>query len=340
MEEVSQSRPLVRILRFWKYPDILRQTPGGRGVWRDIEFILDEPGEADYVLIHGHAPRLVSARCPRENVWLVLGEPPNEMYQRWNKLPGWAARCYTTDAGSISNRHHLSFAALPWHVDRDYDFLTRCPPPPKSRQLSWISSDRAETAGHQKRLDYLSRIRSFGDLELFGRGFKPIADKWDGLAPYRYSIAFENFSNAHYWTEKLTDCFLAWTMPVYFGCTELEKFFPRESFIRLDPGSADPVRELREIIASDRREKNLDAIQQARQLVLGKYNFFEFIAGEIEKDQAARGGEYSRPEEIAIDDHTLTPWQRVKGSVRRRLPVVLQRAYAAGRQRRKKVGSR
>ena len=29
-------------------------------------------------------------------------------------------------------------------------------------------------------------------FDLFGRGFHPIADKWDGIAPYRYSIAFEN----------------------------------------------------------------------------------------------------------------------------------------------------
>ncbi len=29
-------------------------------------------------------------------------------------------------------------------------------------------------------------------FDLYGRGFRHIDDKWEGIAPYRYSIAFEN----------------------------------------------------------------------------------------------------------------------------------------------------
>jgi hypothetical protein len=32
------------------------------------------------------------------------------------------------------------------------------------------------------------------EFDLYGRGFCSIEDKWDGLAPYRYSLAIENFS--------------------------------------------------------------------------------------------------------------------------------------------------
>src|SRR5687768_17715451 len=51
---------------------------------------------------------------------------------------------------------------------------------------------------------------------------------------YRYSLAIENFSGPYYWTEKVIDCYLSWTMPLYFGCTNLADYFPAESFVQID----------------------------------------------------------------------------------------------------------
>ena len=44
----------------------------------------------------------------------------------------------------------------------------------------------------------------------------------------------ENAVIPDYWTEKIADCFLAWTLPIYYGCPNLEDYFPEKSFIRID----------------------------------------------------------------------------------------------------------
>ena len=95
------------------------------------------------------------------------------------------------------------------------------------------------------------------------------------------------------------DCFLAWTMPIYFGCKQLGQFFPQDSFVQLDPAMDDPVAFLRNVIRSDRRERNLEAIAEARRRVLYDWNLFELIVKELETD---------RPRSLGIpkliSDHT------------------------------------
>jgi hypothetical protein len=295
---------VVRVMKFWDDLDLLRQTPGHSGMWRGIRFVLDGGGDADYVVIHGHVGTRFRVQCPRENVWLLLGEPPNEQFTSWHDAPGWVGRIYTTDATRKSPRHFLRHPGLPWHVNRDFDFLSQCPPPAKTGDLSWITSNRVDTEGHRKRMAYLERIKSMPSLDLFGRGFNPLDDKWDGLLPYRYSIAFENYVNSHYWTEKLMDCYLAWTVPLYYGCTELEKFFPPESFIRIDPSVADPIGALQQIIKNDEWERRLSAIKMARELVLHDHNFFELIAREVEAREAIVPAKSLRKRTFTVVSHT------------------------------------
>ena len=225
----------ARVFKFWPYPDLRWQTPGRSGRWREVQYLFDESGSCDYTIIHGSAGSMRWTRCPPSNVWLLIGEPPSERMLHLHEPTPGIRRVYTTDATRKAGRFVLSQPGLPWHVQRDFDFLDTLAPMPKVRELSWVTSDRADTEGHRLRMAFLQRLRAGVEFDLFGRGFDPIADKWDGLAPYRYSIAFENFANSHYWSEKVMDCFLAWTMPIYYGCTALEQFFPAESFVRIDP---------------------------------------------------------------------------------------------------------
>jgi hypothetical protein len=65
----------------------------------------------------------------------------------------------------------------------------------------------------------------------------PAADKLKTLSAYRYSLCLENDSHplwsAGYVTEKIFDCFYAFTLPVYFGASNVEKVIPEECFIDL-----------------------------------------------------------------------------------------------------------
>jgi hypothetical protein len=96
------------------------------------------------------------------------------------------------------------------------------------------------------------------------------------LAPFRYSVAVENSRHDHYWTEKIADCFLAGTVPIYWGAPNIKDYFPVDAMIVID--SLDPVEVARIIKAEATPEgyqHRLPALREAKRRVLQEYNLFE-----------------------------------------------------------------
>lgn len=59
----------------------------------------------------------------------------------------------------------------------------------------------------------------------------PVKDKCAFQTMYKFSIAFENSSMQGYTTEKITDAFAAYTIPIYWGNPEIVRDFNPASFI-------------------------------------------------------------------------------------------------------------
>jgi len=52
------------------------------------------------------------------------------------------------------------------------------------------------------------------------------------MSKYKFTICFENTNNVEdYITEKIFDCFLAGTVPIYWGATNIEKIIPENCFV-------------------------------------------------------------------------------------------------------------
>jgi hypothetical protein len=143
--------------------------------------------------------------------------------------------------------------------------------------------------GHRKRLAFLRRLRPELAFDLYGRGFHRVYDKWDVLAPYRYSIAFENVCAPWYFTEKLMDCFVCQTMPIYVGDPRIATCFPPESLIVIDPDAPDVVDQIRSVVESDLWARNRDAILEAKHLVLNHYNVFAMLARFVSEETRPAG---------------------------------------------------
>ncbi len=274
---------LVRIAKDWDWPDLMRQTPGGQGIWDGIRFTLGDEKECDVLLVLNNRMKTdVLAHCPEGRVWALMQEPYVWGFTDWMAERHDAfARVYTNYAPSADPRYVASHPALPWHVNRSFDELIACAPPVKERTCSWIAGNPRDLPGHMKRLSLLRVLQSDRslDIDFYGRAVRYIEDKWDGLARYRYSIAVENTTWPDYWTEKIADCFLAWTVPVYHGCPNLEKYFPPESFIRIDIDRPAATREaVRRILAEDDWERRRPAIEEARRRVLFEHQLFPYLA--------------------------------------------------------------
>jgi glycosyltransferase involved in cell wall biosynthesis len=265
-------------------------TPGGSGIWGRVAFERETAFPPDWhVVFNGPGGRPVDLLASPNRVVFAIGEPPTPAHRKLHEGQGEGTIVLTTDedlaaAAAPARRYVLAPAhTRTWSVRRSYAVLRTSRVEDKPRRLSWVTSDIALLAGHRDRLAFLARLRGAIDLDLYGRGFRPIADKWEALAPYRYSVAFENTRATWYFTEKLMDCFVAETMPLYVGSPAIERFFPPEAMVILDPADPDVLRRVRDVIESDLWQRSREAVREAKRLVLERYNVFASLADRLSR---------------------------------------------------------
>jgi len=176
---------------------------------------------------------------------------------------------------------------MPWWINKTYDELKTIKTYEKTKLISIITSDKLITDGHKKRNEFALKLKEhFGDkIDLFGRGINDFNDKWDVIAPYKYHIAIENCSYPNYWTEKLSDAYLAGAYPIYYGCPNLNEYFSDKAFTSIDINDFDKsVETIDKVIKQNTYENSVDEISKAKELILNKYCLFAFLEDFCEKN--------------------------------------------------------
>lgn len=124
----------------------------------------------------------------------------------------------------------------------------------KDRNLSILSSDKVMCELHRFRLELARLCKREGLADTFGRfdggGYVEKVD--ETLNRYRFSMIIENDVSDYYFSERLTSCFAAQTVPVYLGARRIGDFFNTDGMILL--GSAD-LEEAESLIAECTRER-------------------------------------------------------------------------------------
>jgi len=117
-----------------------------------------------------------------------------------------------------------------------------------------------------------------------GRGFEPVIDKEEAIAPHRYHLVLENNDLGRFWTEKLADAFLGWSLPLYAGTKAALDDFPEGSMIYLDLNDVPAcVAQVERILDEDPYQSRLPAIAAAREKLMHEHNFFALISREVER---------------------------------------------------------
>jgi hypothetical protein len=326
----------IKLTSPWPHWPYARQTPGGRGEWGDAKFLIEEFGAgADWWIVYSDLLQEETVECGAGKTALITTEPPAcKTYDR-----DFAAQfdwVITQHRALKHPRKIYSHPALPWEGGRvqidgknvafskSYDELKTLWPISKIKLVSVISSTLSGSPGHRDRLAFVQRLQKhFGErLDVFGRGLRAIPDKWDAIAPYRYHITIENSVCPDYWTEKLSDAFLAGAYPIYHGAPNVFDYFPKSSLTQIDirkPESA--IAQIEAILGSDTAEKA--PLLQAREYILEQANLFPFLVNFCSARQAA--GEPSllrktlRPASAFYKAPTLT--QRAIWKIKRTLGI-------------------
>ena len=286
---------LIKIVRYYSYPDIKRQTPGQKLVWKDFTFTEDEVDECDYLVILDYPKSDFEVKVSPDNIIHLCLEPPNEI-SKYRQYANKQVNIIYSQIATCKNTI-LSHGALPWHIDQNFDFLSSLEynALKKTNQIIWITSNQKTSKGHLSRMKFLETIKELPEISLYGRGINPIDDKWEVLSSSKYAIAYENFNNPYYWTEKISDCFLSYTLPLYFGCTDISRYFPQNSYIQFDPKDKHIDLFFKELLKSEKWQNCLEALTEARELVLSKYQLFPFLYDQISAMQAAKGVNGKKP---------------------------------------------
>lgn len=128
----------------------------------------------------------------------------------------------------------------------------------KTKRISMITSNKMFTEQQKFRVKYAIENKNL--LDLYGKGFKEIKHKEEGLKDYMYSVSIENDTYDTYFTEKIIDCFMTGTIPIYKGTNKIIDLFNKDSILFLDK-----IENLN-ILSEDYYYENFKSIQENYEL--------------------------------------------------------------------------
>jgi hypothetical protein len=332
----------IRVKLLYKLPTahLRKQLPRAEAVWGKCQFLFDpDEREYDWLVVYDDLPASNTERrtlreevlaCPAQHTMLVTTEPSSIKTYGQSYVSQFGCVLTSQEDWALSHPDRIySQAANHWIYGSgntqviDLDRLQEMPPPEKSGLISIVWSNKSQRHTiHWKRNAFMKKIRdAMPELQVFGRGIRPMDDKAESIDSFKYHIAIENYVGIHHWTEKLSDAFLGYSLPFYYGCSNITDYFPAQSLIIVDIEQFDQTLEIiRNAIRNNEYEKRLPYIIDARKLVIEKYNIFAVVSREIEKRH--------RPDIHAAGNQVL----KSRHTLRKKNPLlVLRQGYEKAR---------
>jgi hypothetical protein len=96
-----------------------------------------------------------------------------------------------------------------------------------------------------------------------------------------FGIAIENFSHRGYFSEKILDCFLMKTIPIYWGCSNIFDYFFEPGVLKF--GNVDDLIYISNMLTPEFYESRKEAIEENYRLALQNINYEEKIINKIEE---------------------------------------------------------
>ena len=298
----------------------LRQFPNSIPEWDGWKFVFNaEYEDYDYLVVFDdlHAP--LKPNCPKKNIIHLATEPPSVHNYDANFLMQFA--WLITQDASIYEAGVIQYQpGLTWFIGRkegetdvekmmSFHDLEALFEHPKSKLISVIASNKTITPEHKARLEFAKKLKKhYGkEIDFYGRGFLPMVDKLDSLVDYRFQVVLENSSYDHYFSEKLTDCILAGTYPIYYGCSNLDNYFPAHSYLRIDINNFDKsVASIDAAIEQEIDRKFRTDLLLARDRVLYDHNLFPML---IKLIQQIEQGEFGKPNFSTFYGEEILPFR-------------------------------
>jgi hypothetical protein len=154
-------------------------------------------------------------------------------------------------------------------------------PIPKKFQISHLCGKLLKTYGHSLRHELYNRENEikiptkffdvYGDRYNFKEAIK---GKKEIFGDSMFGVVIENTSHRGYFTEKIMDCFLLKTIPIYWGCSNISDFFNKEGIIEF--GNIDDFIYISNKLTEDYYNQHIESIEENYQIALKYKNEDEY----------------------------------------------------------------
>ncbi len=179
---------------------------------------------------------------------------------------------------TLPNAKFIPFCTCPWYGTEKYGgIISEEAYKFKNKNISMMASNQNISDYHKLRIAIAKKCKELNLADTYGTfDGGPFLDKIDHVfAPYRYSIIIENDEKPYYFTEKITSCFAAMTIPIYLGATKIGNFFNEDGIIKITPKDYDNLEEFLKQCNEKDYESRLEAVKDNYNRVLKHYNVFD-----------------------------------------------------------------
>ena len=283
-----------------------KNTPGCKGIWKNVIGTLDIE-HSDFIVILDDLNISLTRLGIHNFMRLVQNMNKLIYFQRENTAilnkanKSWFCQRILPvlkHKYSFENDFYYTFTTAHF-LNKTYDELKNMEYPTKKNNISCVVSSKNFGKTYEDRKKFIKTYSNIYDnkIDIFGRGWdknelgdnykgelgsyhqqsETSTSKLDGLISYNYSICLENYPNEKVTSEKITDCLLCWCMPIYSGSVDTNKYYPSDAFHLIDIKEDNIYEKVYEMSSQDVTQKNIDAIREARNLILDTYNIWEQI---------------------------------------------------------------
>ena len=165
---------------------------------------------------------------------------PNDyaLFEKHNGLEREFDSIFTYDEkllNQLPNAKFYPICAEVWYGKNDSSIIDPLAYTGKSKNTSILSSDKQMCEMHKLRIEIARTCKKQALADVMGTidngAYVSIEQS---LQNYRYSFAIENELSDYFFTERLTSCFMAQTIPIYIGARKIDDFFNPDGIIKMD----------------------------------------------------------------------------------------------------------
>lgn len=258
----------------------VKQSPKESGSWGEVSYTTDL-NEAEYLIIEdGCSPDVYSKFSSDKRLYFSREALDSNSH---NNYPGDQTKKFSYWDGSGYLYTKWIYPGAYGGINMTYDELSAEKEINKTKIISCVQTDKNITPTHKARQTFIKKYIYCNDIDVYGtiscaNSELENNNKRTALDQYKYTLAFDNqVTIRDFFGTQVTDALLRWTVPIYGGGGELSKYFPEKSFIKINPLNLDDVDRVNNLVQNDDFDSRKEAIKEARDLVLNKYNVWPTI---------------------------------------------------------------